>query len=52
MDGFRSITGTQWATLDLTGDGLVDLVQFRDVTTNQAFTDPNGSFWRVYPGQP
>jgi hypothetical protein len=51
-EGFRSVNGTQWATLDLTGDGLVDLVQFRDATTNQAFSDTTGSFWRVYPGQP
>jgi hypothetical protein len=52
VDGFRTSAGPQWATIDLTGDGLVDLVQFRDVATGQAFTDPAGSFWRVYPGQP
>jgi hypothetical protein len=51
-DGFRAVSGAQWATLDLTGDGRVDLVQFRDALTGQAFTDAAGSFWRVYPGQP
>ncbi|MDX2012156.1 MAG: hypothetical protein SFW67_18320 [Myxococcaceae bacterium] len=52
VEGFRSVSGAQWATLDLTGDGLVDLVQFRDVTTGQAFVDLTGGYWRVYPGQP
>ncbi|MER2560781.1 MAG: hypothetical protein ABTQ32_08685 [Myxococcaceae bacterium] len=49
-DGFRSVSGTSWAVLDVTGDGLPDLVQFQDPATGQAFSDSSGAFWRVYAG--
>jgi hypothetical protein len=52
LDGFRSVSGTSWTVIDVTGDGLPDLVQFRDPTTGLAFNDLNGSYWRVYPGLP
>lgn len=52
VDGFRSVSGTSWTVLDVTGDGLPDLVQFQDPTTGLAFADVNGPFWRVYPGIP
>ncbi len=49
-EGFRSISGASWSVLDVTGDGLPDLVQFQDPATGVAFTDPSGAFWRVYAG--
>ena len=52
LDGFRSVSGTSWTVIDVTGDGLPDLVQFQDPGTGLAFSDANGSFWRVYPGIP
>jgi hypothetical protein len=32
-EGFRSISGASWSVLDVTGDGLPDLVQFQDPAT-------------------
>ncbi len=52
LDGFRSVSGASWAVLDVTGDGLPDLVQFQNPATGLAFTDVTGPFWRVYPGIP
>jgi DNA/RNA-binding domain of Phe-tRNA-synthetase-like protein len=56
-DGFYapwSAMGTRWfSTLDLTGDGLPDLVQTGDSSRENGFvwTDDTGSFWKVWPGE-
>ena len=52
FDVFRSVSGTSWTVIDVTGDGLPDLVQFQEPNTGLAFSDSNGAFWRVYPGIP
>jgi hypothetical protein len=42
-------TGT-WATVDVTGDGRVDLVETEDVQTGQAFGGAASPHWNVYAG--
>jgi hypothetical protein len=47
-------TNTQWySTMDLTGDGIVDLIQSGDDGRNNGFVwrDDQGPFWKVWPGQ-
>lgn len=52
VDGFRSIRGPTWGVLDLTFDGVPDLVEFADPATNRAFSDAQGAFWKVYAASP
>lgn len=50
---FNAATGAQganqWATLDLDGDGLVELVHTADPATGRPFVTSNGPAWRLYP---
>ncbi|HAN30937.1 MAG TPA: hypothetical protein DCQ06_05015 [Myxococcales bacterium] len=40
-----------WSTIDLNGDGRMDLVHSENPNDKgQAFIDPKGAFWRVYLG--
>ncbi len=52
VDGFRAIRGPTWGLLDLTFDGVPDLVEFADPNRNQAFSDGQGTFWKVYAAIP
>ncbi len=55
-DGFFTAwygANTRWfATMDLTGDGVADLIQTGDISRDNGFvwTDGHGSFWKVWPG--
>jgi hypothetical protein len=42
-----------WDTLDVTGDGVLDLVQTADPSVNGGFawSDTQGQFWRVFRGE-
>lgn len=52
VDGFRATRGPTWGLLDLTFDGVPDLVEFADPNLLRAFSDAQGAFWRVYPATP
>ena len=42
----------RWNTLDLNGDGRMDLAHARDLETGQAFGTTTGSpYWKVYLGE-
>ena len=43
-----------WATVDVNGDGVLDLVQTADPAVNGGFawSDSQGQFWRVFGGEP
>jgi hypothetical protein len=47
-------TTRHWVTVDITGDGVLDLVQTADPSVNGGFawSDSQGQFWRVFGGDP
>lgn len=48
--GFATVAGNGWTTLDLDGDGHVDLVDTMDPTTNAVWGGATGA-WHTYDGR-
>jgi predicted secreted protein len=48
--GFYAVASSSWATLDLDGDGLADLVHTYDPSTGMVWGGDDSASWRRYPG--